>query len=252
MQAVYAFCREIDDIGDELPCKILAAHRLHFWEEELDRVFYKGIPRHPIGEALQQILEDFPLPKQPFDDLIKGMRMDLTPARYATFEALRAYCYCAASTVGLLVVTILGARDPATLKYAEFLGISLQLINIIRDIFEDAEQGKIYLPEEELTQFSVTHQELTAHPPSENLKKLLRFQIARAKHYYQEAYKILPALDRPNQSISLVIGEIYSKLLEKIEASLNRPVSQYSRKGRKIKLTFVEKLWIVWQTSGIL
>ena len=239
--AVYAFCREVDDIVDECHDKDVAAQKLVWWQGEVERIF-SGTPEHPIGIALKQTLEHFPLQKIFFHEILQGMTMDLQYQGYESFQDLERYCYCVASTVGLLAVEIFGFEDKDTLNYAKNLGIALQLINIIRDIGEDAARNRVYLPESELKQFSLTPQLILNKQYSENFFQLMAFQAKRAREYYQRALSYLAPKDTYKQRAGLIMAEIYLTLLKEIEKD-NYPVLH-----QKISLTPLRKLWVAWKT----
>lgn len=216
MTALYAFCREVDDVVDETTDSALARNQLNEWREEVGRCF-EGRARHPVGQALQPLLDSYGLKKQYFLELIDGMEMDLNKQRYADFEALSLYCYRAASVVGLLSVSIFGYRDEATLQYAHDLGLAFQLTNILRDVGEDAERGRIYLPQNELAQFGLSDEDIlqgTGNP--EALRKLFEHQALRAESYYQKAFAALPEVDRYPQLSGIVMAELYYAILTQI------------------------------------
>jgi phytoene synthase len=240
--AVYAFCREVDDIVDECSDKIIAQKKLLWWATEIERVF-SGNPEHPVGKALNQAKNNFSLQKHLFEEIIQGMVMDLNYQGYQTFDDLRLYCHCVASTVGLLAAEIFGFQNPETLEYARNLGIAFQLVNIIRDVGEDANRGRIYLPEVELANFSLTAQNILNKQYSENFKALMKFQTQRAREYYHKALKILPAADKYSQRSGLMMAEIYFTLLNEIEKTGFQVFHQ------RIGLTPLRKLWIAWKTN---
>ena len=157
--ALYAFCREVDDVVDECPDAALARTKLAWWRGEVEAL-YQGRPSHPVTQALTTSLQKFSLPQEQLQEIIDGMEMDLEQASYADFKALHLYCYRVASVVGLLAAEIFGYQDRQTLKYAHDLGLAFQLTNIIRDVGEDARRGRIYLPQDELRRFGVTDDDL--------------------------------------------------------------------------------------------
>ena len=157
--ALYAFCREVDDVVDECPDAGLARTKLDWWRGEL-AALYTGRAGHPVTQALAATLQDFHLPQEQLLEIIDGMEMDLDHTRYADFKALHLYCYRVASVVGLLAAEIFGYTDRQTLKYAHDLGLAFQLTNIIRDVGEDARRGRIYLPQDELARFGVAEADL--------------------------------------------------------------------------------------------
>jgi phytoene synthase len=240
--ALYAFCREVDDTVDEIADTDIARTKLAWWREEIQRTFH-GIATHPVGLALQSALQNFDLHEEYFMEIIDGMAMDLDQFSYPEFKHLALYCHRAASVVGLLSVEIFGYQDRKTLKYAENLGIALQLTNIIRDVREDAERGRIYLPQDELQQFNVSADDLLALKSSPELIELLKFQTARAKQYYQQALQLLPECDRYTQRTGLIMAAIYEATLDEIVKD-NFQVMQY-----RVSLTPIIKLWIAWRIA---
>ena len=243
--ALYAFCREVDDVVDECHDAQLAAIKLAWWREELDRL-YAGLPEHPVTRALQKVLPRFSLPKELLLEIIDGMEMDLHQSRYPDFKTLSLYCYRVASVVGLLAAEIFGHEDRRTLKYAHDLGLAFQLTNIIRDVGEDARRGRVYLPQDELARFGIVDAELlSATPPADfpdKFRRLMEFQIERAEHYYAQAMSELPAVDRKAQRPGLVMAAIYRTLLDEIK----RDGCQVLR--QRISLPPLRKLWIAWRT----
>jgi phytoene synthase len=240
--ALYAFCREVDDTVDEIEDTDIARAKLAWWREEIQRTF-QGTASHPVGLALQSSLQNFALHEEYFMEIIDGMAMDLDQFSYAEFKHLALYCHRAASVVGLLSVEIFGYKDRLTLKYAENLGMALQLTNIIRDVREDAQRGRIYLPQDELQQFNVKSDDLLALKSSPELIELLKFQTARAKQYYQQALQILPEHDRYTQRTGLIMAAIYEATLVEIEKD-NFQVMQH-----RVSLTPIRKLWIAWRIA---
>ena len=213
--ALYAFCREVDDVVDECHDPALAHTKLDWWRQEIGRVF-DGTPTHPVGFALQEICPSFGLQRERLLEIIDGMAMDLQNRRYADFSGLKDYCYHVASVVGLLSATIFGASDQQTLDYAHDLGIALQLTNIIRDIGEDARRDRIYLPDDELQRFGVPETDIICAHYSDNFLNLMAFQAERAEAYYEQALSKLPAADRRNQRPGLIMAAIYRALLREI------------------------------------
>lgn len=243
IMVVYAFCRVIDDVVDTCKDKLIAQERLNWWKKELDRAFADK-PITPIGQALQQIALEFKLSKALFAEIILGIEMDLQYFSYKTFADLQIYCYRVASIVGILVAKILGYTDPKTEEYAQKLGIALQLINIIRDVGEDAKRNRIYLPKDELARYSVTITELLAHRVKnpKNFTALMQFQADRARKYYNEAIQALPAIDRPKQQAGLIMAKIYLTLLTKIENN------NFNTLNNRCNVSTINKLWITWKT----
>ncbi len=239
--ALYAFCREVDDVVDECSDPQIAANKLTWWRQELDRL-YAGQPQHPVTQALQTVLPEFSLPQEQLREIIDGMEMDLQQTRYLDFKALSLYCYRVASVVGLLAAEIFGYTDRQTQKYAHDLGMAFQLTNIIRDVGEDARRGRVYLPSDELKRFDVSVADILDARHSDNFRKLMEFQIERAEQYYAQAMAQLPAVDRKMQRPGLVMAAIYRTLLEEIKRDGCQVLSQ------RTSLTPLRKLWIAWRT----
>ena len=237
--ALYAFCREVDDVVDECQDPGVARVKLDWWRAELGRAF-AGRPEHPVTRALAPAAAAYGLPQEQFLEIIAGMEMDLVPARYRTFEELRRYCHRVASVVGLLSAAIFGYRDPGTRAYAADLGIAFQLTNIIRDVGEDARRNRIYLPAEDLERFDVSAADILNGRETENFKNLLAFEAERALAYYRKAEDALPEVDRARQLPGLIMAQIYRATLEEIRHDGYRVLD------RKVLLTPLRKLWLAW------
>lgn len=216
LTALYAFCREVDDIADECVDHEIASKKLNWWRDEIERL-YKGEPQHPVTKALYPFIDTYKLLKQHFIEIIDGMEMDVKYNRYESFEQLKLYCYRVASCVGILSANIFGYQNKNTLIFAKNLGIALQLTNIIRDIGEDARRGRIYIPLDELKKLGVSEEEIILLKNSEKIKKLVENQVDRAKQFYDLALTSLPMEDKKSQKISLIMGNIYFVLLNEIE-----------------------------------
>lgn len=240
--ALYAFCREVDDVVDECHDEAVARTTLNWWREEVAQM-YHGKATHPVTQALHALLDDFNLAEEYLLEIIDGMEMDLDIHQYPSFKDLSLYCYRAASVVGLLSAEIFGFNNRDTLKYAHDLGMAFQLTNILRDVREDAERGRVYLPQDELEQFSVTLQDLTHPVTSDKVQALFQYQADRAREYYRKAFNELPEEDRFTQRTGLIMAEIYQSLLDEIEADGFRVLEQ------RIKLTPTRKLWLAWRAS---
>lgn len=214
---LYAFCRELDDVVDGCTDPNVAQITLNWWRSDLEKVFNNEMPEHPVHQALKDIRASFDLPKNEFEALIDGMQMDLEQARYGSFDELKLYCHRVAGVVGRLIARILGFSNPKTLKYAEKMGLALQLTNIIRDVGEDALQGRIYLPIEEMQKFDVPANVIMQCKPTDNFAKLMQFQVDRARETYREAMLLLPAADKKSQKVGLIMAAIYYALLNEID-----------------------------------
>ena len=239
--ALYAFCREVDDVVDECPDSALARAKLDWWRSEI-AALYLGRPSHPVTQALAESLKEFHLPQEQLLEIIDGMEMDLQQVRYADFKALHLYCYRVASVVGLLAAEIFGYSERQTLKYAHDLGLAFQLTNIIRDVGEDARRGRIYLPQDELARFGVTEADLLHANYSDNFRRLMEFQVGRAQTTYQQAFAQLPAADRKAQRAGLIMSAIYRATLDEIVRDNYRVLDQ------RISLPPLRKLWLAGKT----
>ncbi|MCP2041759.1 phytoene synthase [Neisseria sp. HSC-16F19] len=246
MTALYAYCRELDDVVDDCTDTGVAAVTLNWWRLELGKVFAAdGVPEHPVMQALKPCVHTFGLPENELAQIIDGMDMDLTRARYNSFAELQTYCQCVAGVVGRLIARILGFQNPATLDYADTMGLALQLTNIIRDVGEDARMGRIYLPIEDLQRFEVPAADILHGRSSEAFARLMAFQIERARQTYREAVALLPAEDRRSQKSGLVMAAIYYALLREIELDGGGNVLKYKLaipKPRKLRIAL--KTWI--------
>ena len=240
--ALYAFCREVDDVVDECSDVSVASAKLDWWRSEVERLF-AGHPQHPTTCALGPHLEVYRVSRASLHELIDGMQMDLEGRSYANFAELQLYCHRVAGVVGLMSAEIFGYSDPDTLKYADKLGIALQLVNIIRDVREDVNRGRVYLPLDELDSCGVSRTDLQAMETPERVRTLLDLQAQRARSFHARALSLLPAIDRRAQLGGLIMGVIYMALLEEIESDGFRVLE------RRIKLTPLRKLWIAWRTS---
>ena len=239
--ALYAFCREVDDVVDECKDPQVARSTLNWWRGQVSDI-YHGKPQHPVAQALVPVTKKFNLAQEHLLEIIDGMEMDLDQPRYNDFKSLQLYCYRVASVVGLLSVEIFGYQDRQTLKYAHDLGIAFQLTNIIRDVGEDARRNRIYLPMDEMKQFNVTAADILNARDSENFQKLMAFQIERAERYYQQALSQLPIVDRKNQRTGLIMAAIYRATLNEVVASGCHVLNE------RISLTPLRKLWLAWIT----
>jgi len=241
LYSVYAFCRFIDDIADDESVRGAAA-LLARWREELDRV-YDGTPTRAISRALSDSVTRFNIPHRLFDEVISGVEMDLERKRYATFDELRLYCYRVASAVGLICIEIFGYQNQRTREYAENLGIAFQLTNILRDVREDAGRDRIYLPLEDLSRFEVTQEEILASAHSERFEALMKFEAERARCYYADAERALPAEDRPTLLAAEAMRLIYGAILRQIVDSNYHVLDRRHRLSTPRKLYLVGRAW---------
>jgi phytoene synthase len=239
--ALYAFCREVDDVVDEVSDPGVARAKLAWWAQELDNL-YAGRPEHPVTKALAPALERYGLARPSLVEIVDGMGMDLDYNRYPDFATLEVYCHRVAGVVGQLSARIFGFTEPRTLDYAHTLGIAFQLTNIIRDVGEDVRRNRIYLPLDELARFGMTPDDIVSLKEDERFAALIAFQIERARAYYERALSLLPPVDRKTQRAGLIMAAIYRTLLDEIEGSGGKVLHQ------RIALTPLRKLWIAWRT----
>ncbi|HZN22769.1 MAG TPA: presqualene diphosphate synthase HpnD [Burkholderiales bacterium] len=239
--ALYAFCREVDDVVDETSDAGVARAKLAWWRKEIESV-YHGRPQHPVARALAEVVGPYGLEEARLHEVIDGMAMDLEYNAYPDFDSLQVYCHRVAGVVGILSAKIFGFQNPQTLDYAADLGLALQLTNIVRDVGEDARRNRIYLPLHELAEFGVTAEDIAQRRETEAFRKLMDFQIARARSYYDRALQKLPAVDRKAQRPGLVMAAIYRTILEEIRNDGSHVLTQ------RVALTPIRKLWIAWKT----
>ena len=219
MSALYAFCREVDDVADDesTPTEQRRAN-LAAWREDVRRACGTQMPQFPVNRELQAVIHHYNLPFALFDALLNGVEMDLDVKRYEDYDALELYCYRVASVVGLLSIEVFGYRDPACKEYAVFLGKALQLTNILRDVQPDARRGRIYLPLSELARFKVAPEEILRLEYSPRFYELAKGAAERARYFYQQARATLPAVDRRSMIAAELMGSVYWRLLRKLEA----------------------------------
>jgi phytoene synthase len=245
MTALYAFCREVDDIADECTDFNIAQTKLNWWRQEIQNL-YLANPQHPVGKALLTPVQTYQLEAKYFVEIIDGMEMDLNFNRYEDFEQLERYCYRVASVVGILSAYIFGFENEKTLQYAVDLGMAFQLTNIIRDVGEDARRNRIYLPLDELARFNVSEEDILHSRETSSIQALLDFQITRAEDYYERALRELPAEDRKNQRVGLMMAAIYRSLLDEIKADGARHVlNSRTSLGALRKLWLAFKVWLL-------
>ena len=240
--AYYAFCREVDDVVDEVSDPGVAATKLAWWRKEVATSF-GGNPTHPVMRALLPHTKTYGIEAAHLLAVIDGCQMDLDQSRYLDYAGLAHYCHLVAGVVGEVAAGIFGRTDPATTAYAHKLGLAMQLTNIIRDVGDDARRGRIYLPVSELKQFDVKAQEILNRGYSERFTALMKFQAARAHRIYDEAFALLPEADRAAQKPGVMMANIYRTLLREIEADAFQVLHQ------RTSLTPLRKLWIAMRTN---
>ena len=240
--AFYAFCREVDDVVDEVSDAMVAANKLAWWRNEVQRAF-AGQAQHPALQALMPHAGTYGITAQHLLAVIEGCEMDLQQSRYLDYIGLQRYCHLVAGIVGEVAANIFGRTQDATVQYAHRMGLAFQLTNIIRDVGDDARRGRIYLPINELQRFDVKAHEILNRVYSERFSALMRFQVERAHQTYDEALALLPEADRRAQKPGLMMANIYRTLLREIEAG------GYQVLHQRISLTPLRKLWIAMRTN---
>lgn len=244
MSALYAFCREVDNVADEDAAPVEQRRaQLGEWRADVKRAFENLAPRFPVNQELQPVIQEYRLRFELFDELIKGCEMDLDIKRYGTFEQLELYCHRVASVVGLLSIEIFGYKNPACRDYAVYLGKALQFTNILRDVKADAARGRIYLPQSELNKFGAGEDEILHGDYSERYFALAKSVAARARNFYSLARKTLPPEDRKAMAAAELMGAVYWRLLQKLERG------EFNVFGpRTLKLSRTHKLTLIFQS----
>jgi 15-cis-phytoene synthase len=243
--ALYAYCREVDDVVDECTDPGVARTKLAWWREELRRL-HAGNPQHPVTRALADAIGPYGITEDQLATVIDGMAMDLEYNRYPDFDTLKLYCHRVAGIVGLMSARIFGFSDPRTLEYAEQLGLAFQLTNIIRDVGEDARRNRVYLPLDELAAAGIEASQIVhgsaALQAQDAFGKLMERQVRRALDTYDHAFALLPPQDRKPQLPGIIMAAIYRTLLEEIRDDGCRVLTH------RTSLTPLRKLWIAWKT----
>jgi 15-cis-phytoene synthase len=252
MSALYAFCREVDDVADEdsVPAE-KRREQLAAWRQDIKLACDGLSPEFPTNRELQPVVKQFGLRFELFDELIKGCEMDLETMRYENFEQLELYCYRVASAVGLLSIEIFGYQNPATRDYAIYLGKALQLTNILRDVKNDAARARIYLPQTELKKTGVTEQEILDSKYSDRYLTLAESIAQRARHFYRLAHKTLPPEDRKSMVAAELMGSVYWQLLQKLErGKFNVFGPQPLKLSKPHKLALIFRSWLRFATGA--
>ena len=242
--AFYAFCREVDDVVDEVQDPTVAAQKLHWWQIEVQSSF-AGNPQHPVMKALMPLTGEFGITGQHLQDVIAGCQMDLNQTRYLDFAGLQRYCHLVAGVVGEVAARIFGQSQEETTHYAHQLGLAFQLTNIVRDVGEDALRGRIYLPVNELQQFEVSAKDILERRDSPAFQALMSFQYERAQGLYEKALAALPQADWRSQKPGLMMASIYRTLLVEIQAA-GFPVLR-----QRVALTPLRKFWLAWKMQAL-
>ena len=241
----YAFCRYCDDAVDSESSIDEKLRRLADLRRLLERC-YEGEADEPVFVGLSQVAREYAIPREYFEDVLSGMEADLVKTRYQDFDELRQYCYQVASAVGLICIHIFGFKDERAMAHAIDLGLAMQLTNISRDVKEDLEFGRIYLPQDELARFGCTEEDLRAGRANDAFRELMRFQTQRARTYFQSGFQLLPYLSPRSRACAAVLGRIYSRLLDRIE------VAGYDVFSQRVSLSTSEKLGVMarsWAAS---
>lgn len=252
MSALYAFCREVDDVADDesAPAEQRRA-QLAAWRADVRRACGDETPQFPVNRELQSVIREYRLPFGLFDELIKGCEMDLATKRYETHEQLELYCYRVASVVGLLSIEIFGHKNPACRDYAVHLGKALQLTNILRDVRTDAELGRIYLPLAELKRFTVGEEEVLSSTFTPRYRDLAASVAQQARNYYRLARETLPAEDRRSMVAAELMGSVYWRLLLKLERhDFNVFEPQPVRLSKPHKVALILWSWLKFKTGN--
>jgi phytoene synthase len=241
MMALYAFCREVDDIADEISEEEIAVQKIHFWQEELHRAF-NGQPQHPVGRELQWAKNHFSLDEELFIEILDGMLMDISGKPILKSSDLSLYCYRVAGVVGLLSIEIFGYKSRKARDFATSLGEALQLTNILRDLKQDAAIGRIYLPQEDRIRFQVADQDFKEGNISEGMATLLQHYGEKAESAYAKALEQLPEEDRESLRPSLLMASIYYAQFKRLK---NHGFDSWRHSAQ---ISPLKKIWIAWRT----
>jgi phytoene synthase len=248
--AVWDFCHAVDDAVDEVvergaaPDHASARKAVQFWRAELARCYSGRTPETAHGRTLQPFIEEFDLPREPFEDVIDGVAMDLDITRYQTFDDLLEYCRRVASAVGMICIRIFRCRSEGAREYALHLGVALQLTNIIRDVKTDLERGRLYLPLDDLAAVGCTIDELAAGQVSDSVRRLLSFECQRARTFYQRAIDSRPAEDRGRLVAAEIMRAVYFETLKRIERRGYDVFSSGARVPKPLQALIALREWV--------
>jgi phytoene synthase len=248
---VWDFCRAVDDAVDEAESADVARREVTRWREEVGRLFGPEAPETPQARNLKPFVAMFSLSRQPFDDLVDGVEMDLEQKRYATFDELLGYCRRVASAVGMMCIEVFGCRDSRSREYAFNLGLALQVTNIIRDIKADLKQGRVYLPQEDLQRFGVTEQALAEGVMTLPIRKLLAHECQRARHFYNAAAQAMPPEESRKLVAAEIMGGIYFEILQRIERRGYDVFTERIRVPKLQRARIALRIWALSQLSAI-
>jgi phytoene synthase len=246
--AVWDFCRAVDDAVDESPAAAGAPagrEAVGFWRAELARCFDGALPATPQGRRLQPFIKALDLPRQPFEDVIDGVAMDLDTPRYRTFGELSEYCRRVASAVGMICIRVFGCREAGASDYALNLGLALQLTNILRDVKDDLARGRLYLPLEDLDASGCTIADLSTGVVTGPVRRLLAFECRRAREYYARASASLPPADRRRLVAAEIMRAVYLETLRRIEESGYDVFTVRTRVPRSRQAWIAARQWIL-------
>ena len=241
--AAYAFCRICDDIADGTGPLVEKRRLLAETRQALLRS-NNGTVSDPMFTALADTLTAFDIPTGYFEEVIEGVGMDLEHTPYQSFDELREYCYKVASTVGLICIEVFGYEEPAAKEYAVDLGIAMQLTNILRDVKEDAQRGRIYIPLDEIASFGYSEQELRAGVINDAFRALMRHQISRARRHFDSGRRLLPLVPAQSRACPAMFIAVYSSILDRIEASDFDVFTRRVGLGTPEKLLLMARLWV--------
>jgi len=242
--AVWELCRAVDDAVDEEPDPARASTRVGEWRAEVGRLFGPDALATAQGRRLRPFVERFQLSREPFDQLIEGVEMDLHRTRYETFDELVEYCRRVASAVGVMCVEIFGCRGPEAREYALHLGLALQVTNIIRDVREDLSRGRVYLPQADLRRFGCTEAALAEGRVTEPVRRLLAFECARAREHYARAADVIPQPCARRLVAAEIMGGIYFEILQRIERRGYDVFAERVRVPKPVRARIALAIWM--------
>ena len=248
---VWDFCRAVDDAVDEAPDPATAAREIVKWREEVARLFGDDTPVTPQAQQLKPCIPMFSMSRQPFDDLVDGVEMDLRRSRYDTFDELAGYCRRVASAVGLICIEIFGCRDSRSRDYAFNLGLALQLTNIIRDVGVDFANGRVYLPQEDLARFGVTEDDIRAGKVTGPVRRLMAHECVRARQFFDAAAQAMPPAEARRLVAAEIMGGIYFEILRRIERRGYDVFTEVIRVPKIIRARIALTIWAMSQLSAI-
>ena len=250
--ALYSFSRQVDDDVDLNGDRELALDRCRRQRERIDSCYAEPnglsatdrFDHDPVLRVLSEVVREFRIPREELLALVRGVEMDLDAKRYATWDDLETYTRLVASAVGRMTTRIFGFSDPVALEYADALGTALQITNILRDVKEDFEIGRVYLPREDLARFGVAEQILGSSAGGPGWNDLVRFEVARARSFYQTGLRITEYIPRRAAACVLTMAGLYGKILGQIEEDPLLPLRQRTRLRKRTKLKVMLGSWL--------